>query len=100
MKRQSIGNGKWFDREKANKFQESTFFDGQNHISKSTNSQWEHEELYRTKSGAWILHHWSNFQGTIPTWEEISNIEAAEWLVKNDEDPIDACADEYAKLEV
>ena len=100
MKRQSIGNGRWFDRDKAICIHESTFFDGNNYISLATNSQWDHEQLFRTKSGAWILHHWSNYQGTTPTWEEIDNKQAAEWLVKNDQDPMEYCADEYAALEI
>jgi hypothetical protein len=100
MKRQSIGDGRWFDREKALCLEESTYFDGNNHVSKATNSQWEHEQLFRTKSGFWILHHWSQYQGVKPTWEEIDNKQAAEWLVKNDRDPMEACAEEYASLEL
>lgn len=80
------GSGKWFDQEKAEEFSEGTEWDGNNHISLATRSQTEHEMLYRTKSGRWVLRKWSQWQGSIETWEEIDDIEAAKWLVRNEHD--------------
>jgi hypothetical protein len=100
MKRQSLGNGKWFDLESAQCWEEDTWFNGSNHISSATGSQWEHEKLYRTKSGKWVLNHWSQYQNSAETWEEIDNETAAKWLVKNNEDPHPACGTEYAALEI
>lgn len=100
MRRQAIDGGRWFDIEAAEVFKEDTWFNGNNHISCATGSQWEHEALYRTKSGKWILNHWSNYQGSAETWEEIDDEVAAKWLVVNHEEPHPACAAEYAALEL
>jgi len=100
MKRQALNNGSWFNIATAEVFAEETRWDGQNRISCATGSQWEHEEIYRTKSGRWVLHHWSQWQGSTPSWTEISNEEAARWLVINDHEPHEACSEEYAALEV
>ena len=100
MKRQALDNGKWFDLDSATAFAEEATFDGNNYISEATGSQWDHQELYRTKSGKWILHHWTQWQGSRDTWEEIDGNTAAKWLVKNDHDPHEACASEYAALEI
>jgi len=52
--------------------------------------------------GRWfeILNHWSQYQGSSESWEEISDVEAAKWLVINNEEPHEACASEYAALEI
>lgn len=77
-------NGKWFDLEKATKYDEETYHDGSNFISKSTGSQWEHEILFRTAAGKFILNSWSNFQGRPEKYEIVSKEFAAEWFVKNE----------------
>jgi len=41
MKRQALANGKWFDIETA--------------------TQWDHQKLYRSRTGKWVLHHWSQW---------------------------------------
>ncbi|MDY0104624.1 MAG: hypothetical protein RBS07_16950 [Lentimicrobium sp.] len=76
--------GRWFDVSKAEKFSEETYWDGSNHISKVTGSQWEHEALYLTNGGVFILNHWSQYQGTTESFEIISKDEAAEWFVINE----------------
>ena len=45
MRRQATtdGSGSWFDLDKAESFEEETQWNGNNHISKATGSQWEHE---------------------------------------------------------
>ena len=66
MKRVVItdGSGAWFDKDKAIEFDEDSWHDGRNFISRATGSQWEHQALYFTKSGVWILHNWSQYQGS------------------------------------
>ena len=76
----------WFDIDAAEKFSEDTYFDGSNQISKATGSQWNHETLYRTKGGRWVLNCWSQWQGSRETWEFISEAEAREWLIAQSED--------------
>lgn len=85
MKRIALtdGNGSWFDSEKAEIFKEDTFHNGSNWISKATGSQWEHECLYRTAGGRFILNHYSNVQGTTETYFEVEKEVAAAWLVRN-----------------
>lgn len=85
MKRQPLtdNTGKWFDLAAAEKFDEDTWWNGNNHISCATGSQWDHEALYYTKGKRWILNHWSQWQGSSQTWEELDATAAAAWLVKN-----------------
>jgi hypothetical protein len=83
MKRISLPDGRWFDAEKAQGWEESTTWDGRNHVSDATGSQFDHEHLYRTRGGVYVLHHWSQWQGSRETYEEISGEDAARWLVRN-----------------
>jgi hypothetical protein len=83
MARISLPNGKWFDPSKAIEFSEDTNWNGNNHISVNTGSQWDHETLYYTKSGVWVLHHSSQWQGSTPSYEVIDENQAAGWLVLN-----------------
>ena len=72
--------GRWFDDDKATGFDENTRWDGSNHISRATDSQWDHEALYYTATGNWILHTWSQYQGTLETYETIDRDTAIQWL--------------------
>lgn len=81
------GTGRWFDVEKAERWEEGRYFDGRNMISKATGSQWKHEALYRTSSGRWIIHWLSDYQGVADRWVEVSAEEAAEWLIRNGHEP-------------
>lgn len=94
------GTGRWFDKDKAKAYEEDTRWNGNNHISRATGSQWEHEILYRTASGIWILHSWSQWQGSSETYAEISDSEAASWFSRNGDDPPEECSSEHAALEV
>jgi len=103
MRRQALtdGTGRWFDLDAAERFDEATIWDGQNRISLATKSRWDHECLYKTRGGRWIRHWWSQWQGTVDRWEEISEAEAAAWLVRNEWDPEEAGLGEQARgLEV
>jgi hypothetical protein len=73
----------WFDKDQAHLFDEDTYWNGNNHISKATGSQWDHQALYRTRCERWVLHCWSQYQGSEETYEEITPQDAALWLVKN-----------------
>lgn len=100
MKRQALtdGTGRWFDLEAATSFEEATRWDGHNHVSLATGSQWEHEQLYRTKSGRWVLNTWSQWQGSTESWTEIDDGAAARWLVINEHEPHPACAEQFSQL--
>ena len=77
------GSGSWFDTKSAVLFKEDTNWDGRNQISVPTGSQWNHEYLYYTKSGKWILNSFSNYQGTLETYEQIDEAAAIAWMVQN-----------------
>ena len=87
MTRQTLGGGGWLDLDTAHKFTEKTVFDGMNHASVNTGSQWNHETLYRTKRRTYILHSTSQRQGTRDTWTRLSAEEAVAWLLQNDYEP-------------
>jgi hypothetical protein len=78
------GSGRWFNADAAQAWEESTYWDGHNYISHATGSQWEHERMYKTKGGVYVLHSWSQWQGTGPgSYEQISADDAARWLSKH-----------------
>lgn len=81
------GSGRWFDPDKATKWEEATWWNGSNHISKATGSQWEHEALYCTPGKVWIINHWSAYQNSAETYEEATAEQAAAWLVQNGHEP-------------
>ena len=101
MKRQALtdGSGRWFDVDSVEEFTEDTRWDGHNRSSCATGSQWEHETLYRTKGGLWVLHHWSQWQGTQATWVVYTAERAAVWLSLNGYDH-PAVATQMAALEI
>jgi len=65
------GSGSWFDTKAAILFKEDTNWDGRNQISVPTRSQWDHEWLYYTKSGKWVLNDFSNYQGSTEGYRQI-----------------------------
>jgi hypothetical protein len=83
MARQAIDNGSWFDIDKATKFDGNTYHNGRNQISVNTNSQWEHQDLYRTAKGSWIFNDYSSYQGTRESWELTDEQSAVDWLIRN-----------------
>ena len=68
----------WFDLELA------TSWDGNNNISLATGSQWDHERLYRTKGGRWVLNWWSQWEGRKETYRFIDPDTAQAWLIENE----------------
>ena len=76
----------WFDRAKAERFSEATRWNGNNHISIATGSQWDHQALYYTAGGRWVLYFWSQYQGRPERYRFIDGDEAREWLLLNEED--------------
>ena len=60
---------------------EATYWDGRNHISKAPGSQWNHETLYRSRKGRYYVVSSSAYQGSRDSAEWVSNAEAARWLL-------------------
>jgi hypothetical protein len=90
MKRIRIDNeigdptGRWFDPDKAQCHKENTWWNGSNHISKATGSQWRHEAIWITKSGVLILNTWSECQDSKDTYEIVDMNFASAWFVDNE----------------
>ncbi|NOX55293.1 MAG: hypothetical protein GXP27_12820 [Planctomycetes bacterium] len=81
-------NGTVLDPERSErKWDEGTRWDGRNHISLATASQWEHEVLHLGRSGVWWIEHWSQWQGSTPSGRVVSARDACRWLLANDYDP-------------
>ncbi len=76
----------WFDESSAEVFLEDKQWDGNNHRSVHTGSEFEHQTLYRTAGGRWVLHCWSQWQGTTPTYRFVTDNTAREWLIRNGDD--------------
>jgi hypothetical protein len=87
----------WFDLDRAAEFDEARHFDGSNHVSAATGSQWDHETLYRTAQGRWVLHRWSQWQGTRPSYEFVDDDQAREWLLRMGRD--DDAAEHFGEVE-
>lgn len=62
---------------------EDTFWDGRNHISRATGDQFTHQTLYRSRKGRYYIVHTSQWQGSHPRAEWLNNEQAAAWLLAN-----------------
>lgn len=82
MSRYQMSDGTVVDTTRAVKsWMERTNWDGHNHVSRATGSQWDHQQLYRTRRGRYYIESWSQWQGSTPGAEWISNEEACRWLL-------------------
>ena len=61
-------------------WEEETDWNGNNHISRSTGSQWDHETLYRSAKREYYIVSESQMQGVMTTARWITNEEAAKWI--------------------
>ena len=64
-------------------WQEESDWNGNNHISRATGSQWEHETLYKSTKGRYYVEHVSQWQGSLPYAFFLSPEAAALWLLNN-----------------
>jgi hypothetical protein len=87
------GSG-WFDLSTSISFSEDAYWDGSNMISAATGSQWEHEHLYWTRRGSWILACSSQWQGATDTYQKIDLHRAVRWLVSNGHEHVKGLPDE------
>jgi hypothetical protein len=67
-------------------WKEAAEWDGNNHISKATGSQWDHQTLHKSRKGRYWLECWSQWQPSTPHAEWISEHAAVSWLLHNDEE--------------
>lgn len=100
MKRIALPDGRWFNPDHAEFLCEHRDWDGKNHISRNTGSQWDHHSLCRTAGGTWILRTWSDRDGSEDTYCIISHSKAASWLILNEHEIPDDLAEIVDSLEV
>lgn len=78
----------WFELDKAEQVADQvTEWDGRNHISRATGSQWVDEELWRTAGGAWVIGRNNRDLRIGPpgmSWHGIEPAAAETWLRKQD----------------
>jgi hypothetical protein len=87
MARYRMDDGTVIDTDNASaKWEEATRWNGNNHISVATGSQWHHQTLYRSRKGRYYVEHVSQWQGSTPHAEWVSPQEAARWLLANEEE--------------
>ena len=86
MTRVALDGGGWFDRDAATSWEEDYWWNGHNHCSRATGSQWDHERLYRTSRGRWVIKWSSQWQGSRTSYRVIDAAGAAEWLIRNGHD--------------
>ena len=89
MARYQMDDGTVVDTDNASQmWKEDTYWDGNNTCGVHTRSQWVHQELYRSRRGRYYIETCSQWQGSQPHAEWISNHGAARWLlINNDEIP-------------
>ena len=87
MARFKLEDGAIVDTDRAaQSWDEATYFDGRNYISKATGDQWLHETLYKSSKGRYYIVHSSQWQGSRDHAEEIPPRDAAVWLLQNEHD--------------
>ena len=87
MARYTMSDGTVVDTSRASAhYEEGSYHDGNNFISKATGTQWNHETLYRSRKGRYYVEHSSQWQGSHDSAEWVSNEEAARWLLANEKE--------------
>jgi hypothetical protein len=83
MARFEMDDGTIVDTQNAKKsWEEETDWNGNNHISRATGSQWDHEKLYKSAKGRYYIVESSQWQGSTDSANFVSDQEAATWLLK------------------
>lgn len=75
-----------FHSETATHYNEDTYYQGRNEVSRATGTPWDHETLYRTQHGRWVLNTWGDRQGTPEAWRYTDAATAKSWLLRNHHD--------------
>jgi hypothetical protein len=87
MSRYTAEDGTVIDTAKAKAhWDEATRWDGNNHVSVATGSQWNHETLYRSSKGRYYIERTSQWQGSTDSADFIDREDAARWLLANEHD--------------
>jgi hypothetical protein len=94
MARYRMDDGVIVDTKRATEhWDEKTRWNGNNHISVNTGSQWAHQRLYRSAKGRYWIECWSQWQGSLPYARWLDRAETAKWLLLNECDVPEDLAD-------
>ena len=98
MTRYRMSDGTVVETDRATQhWQEDTQWDGNNHISLVTGTQFDHQTLYQTRRGRYYVENTSQWQGRLPSAEWVSLEEATRWLLTNNHD-VDDLPEDLAAL--
>jgi hypothetical protein len=87
MSRYAMQDGTVVDTDNATvHWHECNDWDGNNHIGRSSRSQWHDQTLYRSRKGRYYVEYTSREQGVMNRVEWISPERAAAWLLLNEEE--------------
>lgn len=87
----------YFSSDAAEYYVGSKDWDGNNNVDRNTGSQWHRQGVYRTKQGRWVLAELSSVQGQPDTYTLMTDEQARDWLLLNDED--DAVERHFGEIE-
>ena len=77
-------SGRWFDIETAKRWDEAVILaDDGTPISRATGNSWEHEVLFLTKNGTFLLFSGSDRNPSLSTFDIIEPEKAVHWLLSN-----------------
>lgn len=86
------GTGRWFDIDSAKKFDERGMLaDDGTFVSLATGNSWEHETLYLTTNGTYVMFFADDRNPSLSQFVEYDAEKAVQWLLQN------AYPDEVAK---
>lgn len=82
----------WFDPDKAEIREEENT---QGNMVGIHSGVHKHEALYRTAGGRWVLHRWSDYRDSEPTYEFITDDQAKKWLIIDESDSANQLIERY-----
>ncbi len=86
MRKQELtdNSGRWFDLDTAKQWREATCWaGGPDDVSRATGGEHQHEKLFLTTHGTFVLHSWDDANPTFDTWQEADWENAVKWLISN-----------------
>ncbi len=96
MAKYHMEDGTILNTEKAvEHWDEATRWNGNNHISVATGSQWNHETLHKSAKGRYWIEHESQVQGNLPHASILEPEEATSWLLLNGHDDLPEDLERY-----
>ncbi len=74
----------WFDPDSATVYHPATRWTGSETIDTNTGSSREHQTLYRTAGGRWVLEETADYDAAEDLYTYLDAEEARDWLIRNE----------------